>query len=355
MTRCFELARLGQGFTTPNPLVGAVLVHQDRIIGEGYHQHYGEAHAEVNAIGSVKAADRPLISRSTLYVSLEPCCIHGRTPPCTNLILHEKIPEVVVSVLDYTAEVKGKGVRALRREGVKVTTGVLAREGAELSIIRNTFVVKRRPFVALKFARSFDGFIGLPGRQVWISNVYSKRLSHKLRHRFDAILVGTQTALTDDPSLDNRLWFGSTPWKVLLDRKLKVSPASKLFHSAGRVLVVCEATKRREAYPEQVEFLELPFNAELLQQLLLWLAERNISSLLVEGGAETLNHFIAEELWDEAWIFTSENRLEGGIPAPVLSGATVSKFRLGNDLVSILHSAARQIFSEEIARHSASS
>lgn len=355
MRRCFELARLGEGFTAPNPMVGAVLVHNGRIIGEGYHASYGQAHAEVNAVGSVQPDDKNLIPQSTLYVSLEPCCIHGRTPPCTSLILQEKIPEVVVSVLDYTAEVRGKGLELLRSEGVKVTAGVLAEEGAELSIVRNTFVAKRRPFIALKYARSKDGFMGVRGRQVWISNRYSRRLSHKLRNRFDAILVGTNTALTDDPSLDNRLWYGTSPAKVLLDRNLRVPPESKLFHTPGKTLVVCEAMPDRHSYPEQVEFIRCAFDTELPGSLLQNLAGRNISSLLVEGGAVTLNHFIDQGLWDEAWIFTSNHRLGEGIQAPPLAGVEVSGFQLGSDRITVLHAISRRKFSAEIARLSACS
>lgn len=354
MRRCFDLARLGEGATSPNPMVGAVLVHQDRIIGEGFHQHYGHAHAEVNAVGNVKPQDRHLISKATLFVSLEPCCIYGRTPPCTSLILQEKIPEVVVSVLDYTTEVKGKGISLLRSEGVKVRTGILAKEGAELSVVRNTFVAKRRPYIALKYACSANGIMGVVGKQIWISNQYSKRLSHKLRNRFDAILIGTTTAMTDDPSLNNRLWYGSTPLKVLIDRNLKVSPSAKLFHTPGNSIVVCEAKKDKSEYSAHVEFLELNFEEKFLEQMLSHLAERGMSSLLVEGGAATLQQFIEHELWDEAWVFTSDKYLEAGIPAPQVEGEEATRFELGSDLVRVIHSKGMRNFVAEIARLSSS-
>lgn len=262
---------------------------------------------------------------------------------------------MVVSVLDYTAAVKGKGIQLLRNQGVKVTTGVLASEGAELSIIRNTFVAKRRPFIALKYAQSRDGFMGVAGKQVWISNQWSKRLSHKLRNRFDAILVGTQTALIDNPSLDNRLWFGSTPVKVLIDRELKVPPAAKLFHSPGTTYVICERENDGAAYPASVRFVGLKFDKDLLTQMLNFLASQNISSLLVEGGAATLKHFIDEGLWDEAWIFTSDKLLGQGIAAPRVAGVPAAGYRFGSDLLSVIHAASRREFSSAIAKLSASS
>lgn len=349
MKRCFQLARLGEGFTSPNPLVGAVLVHKDRIIGEGYHQKYGMAHAEVNAVNDVKSQDRHLIPEASLYVSLEPCCNFGRTPPCTDLILREKIKKVFVSVIDYTAEVKGLGIQKLRNAGVEVKTGVLAAEGAELSIVRNTFVARNRPFVALKFARTSNGYMGMTGKQVWISNNYSKRLSHKMRNQFGGILVGTNTAVTDNPSLNNRLWFGTTPVKVLIDRDLKVEPHSRVFQTEGNTIIFSECAPSLLTKKIKAEIITLPFDEDFLPQLLAELAHRNVTSLLVEGGAQTIGHFLRHELWDEAWVFTSDRNLSKGIATPRIDGVLKESFQMGNDMIKVIHAHQRCRFSEEIA------
>ncbi|RMF32110.1 MAG: bifunctional diaminohydroxyphosphoribosylaminopyrimidine deaminase/5-amino-6-(5-phosphoribosylamino)uracil reductase RibD, partial [Bacteroidetes bacterium] len=224
MRRCFDLARLGAGRVSPNPMVGAVLVYEGRIIGEGWHRRYGGAHAEVNALASVAPSDRALIRRSTLYVSLEPCCIHRKTPPCTNLILREGIPRVVVSCLDPTPEVNGRGLELLREGGVEVRVGVLEEEGRRLIRFREAFVRHGRPFVLLKFACSRDGFLGKPGEQIWISNPWTKRWVHRCRAAADAILVGTRTARTDNPQLTTRLFFGDSPLRIVLDRRLTLPP-----------------------------------------------------------------------------------------------------------------------------------
>lgn len=219
LRRCFDLAKLGAGNVSPNPMVGAVLVHQGRIIGEGFHSHYGGPHAEVEAVRSVSPSDQSLIRESTLYVSLEPCCVHGRTPPCTNLILDMGIPRVVISNLDESPGVNGKGIRLLEEAGVEVHTHVLEDEGLPYSRIRNTFVRNRRPYIVLKYARSADGFLGRENESVWLTNGISKRLVHKWRSEVDAILVGTQTLRVDDPGLTNRLYFGKSPIRLVLDRE----------------------------------------------------------------------------------------------------------------------------------------
>jgi diaminohydroxyphosphoribosylaminopyrimidine deaminase/5-amino-6-(5-phosphoribosylamino)uracil reductase len=331
MQRCFELARLGAGNVAPNPLVGAVLVHDGRIIGEGWHQRYGQAHAEVNAVNGVREADRHLIERATLYVSLEPCNVFGKTPPCTDLVLRCKIPRVFISCLDQTPEVSGRGVEKLREAGVEVITGISTREGARISQVRNTFVTKKRPFVLLKFARSRDGFLGRGGEPVWISNAFSKRLVHRLRSEYSAILVGTRTALTDNPQLTARLWPGNSPLRILLDRRLQVPDSYHLLSDGSPTLVVTQAELPSASPSPAVRYHRLDFDEQLLPALMDFLFRCDISSLMVEGGAETLGHFIGQEIWDEALVLEGAGILGGGICAPALGGAPAEEYRLGSD------------------------
>lgn len=331
MQRCFELARLGAGHVSPNPMVGAVLVHQDRIIGEGYHQAYGEAHAEVNAINSVRPEDQHLISESTLYVSLEPCCIYGRTPPCTNLIINQKIPKVILSVLDESPDVKGKGVQMLRDAGIEVVTGILEEEGKELAAIRNTFVRENRPYILLKYAVSSNNvFAPLPARQLWLSNQFSKRLVHKWRMETDAILVGTTTALTDDPNLTNRLYYGSSPIRVVIDRDLAIPKEAALFNGETKTIVFT----RKEAENQNtdtLQYIQIDFQENLPEQIVQKLAEQKITSLLIEGGAMTLESFVKANLWDEARVFISDHWVEKGIPAPEIHRPPTQKHTIDND------------------------
>lgn len=337
MQRCFDLARLGAGTVSPNPMVGAVLVYQGRIIGEGYHQAYGQAHAEVNAINSVKAVDKPLIKQSTLYVSLEPCCIYGRTPPCTNLILEHKIPRVIISVVDQTSEVSGRGLAILRSAGVDVKIHMLADAGADLAQIRNTFAYQKRPFVLLKYAISQDHKLApIPSKQLWLSNAYSKRLSHRWRMEYDAILVGTNTAVIDDPALSNRLYYGRSPIRIVLDRKGSLPSTLKLFDGQQNTLVFIspkylDNTRRND----QVEYIPIDFSRNLIPNLLEELAARNISSLQVEGGQKTLASFIKNGLWDEARVFQSQRWIGNGLVAPDLKQAAQQRFQLDNDYLFV--------------------
>lgn len=331
MQRCFDLALLGAGKVSPNPMVGAVLVYEGRIIGEGYHRAYGEAHAEVNALRKVRPADQDKVPAATLYVSLEPCCVYGRTPPCTNLILERRIPRVVISCLDDTPEVNGRGVAILRAGGARVTTGILEDQGRRLSCIRSTFVTQSRPYVILKYARTPAGrFAPDPPRQFWITNDYSRRLVHKWRSETDAVLVGTNTALIDDPQLTNRLYFGPSPLRIVLDRRLRLPGRLQLLSGDAPTLVVTESTPPPDR--ENLSYLQLPFGEEdFLLRLLRNLAERNISSLTVEGGARLLPAFIRQRLWDEARVLVGSRELAGGLPAPVLPVSPSRKFHLAND------------------------
>ena len=333
MQRCFDVARLGAGRVSPNPMVGAVLVHIDRIIGEGWHRQFGQAHAEVNAVHSVQEEERHLIPNSTMYVSLEPCNIHGNTPPCTDLILKEKIKKVVISCIDHTPQVKGRGVALLEKAGVEVVHGVLKEKGGAVSAFRNTFTSKKRPYVQLKFAKTSNGFIGKQGQQVWISNLFSKRLAHKCRAEYDAILIGTNTALTDDPQLNNRLWFGKSPLRIVLDKNLRVPLDSQLYKGT-QTWVITEKETAAE-YPSNVSLIRLPFDGKLLERILNLLFEKKITSLIVEGGAFTLNQFIKKGLWDEAWVFTGSKLIQNGLLAPNVSGKLVCEEKMGDDLLTI--------------------
>ncbi len=331
MRRCFDLARLGRGYVAPNPEVGAVLVCQNRIIGEGFHQRYGHAHAEVNAVHSVSPGDRELIPKSTLYVSLEPCCFHGQTPACTTLILKQQIPRVVISCLDNTPEVAGKGVQILREAGVEVSVGVLEEEGRRLARVRRVIAEKNRPYVMLKFAQTQNGFFAPfdPGRQ-WISHPLTKRLTHKWRAEVDAILIGRYTAQIDDPKLTTRHYFGPSPLRIVLDPKASLPPLLRLFqdgHPTWRV-VDPGISSPGKVKARTLAVASLP---ELLTELL----ENQVGTLLVEGGAKTLRRFLAAGLWDEARVLTGPGTLDQGVAAPLPDHPPLERYRLGNNLLEI--------------------
>ncbi|MCB9082219.1 MAG: bifunctional diaminohydroxyphosphoribosylaminopyrimidine deaminase/5-amino-6-(5-phosphoribosylamino)uracil reductase RibD [Lewinellaceae bacterium] len=343
--RCFELARLGAPYTSPNPQVGAVLVHQNRIIGEGYHQKYGQAHAEVNAVRSVREVDRGLISASTLYVSLEPCSIFGRTPPCTGLILAERIPRVVIAAIDQTPGVAGSGVAQLRQAGVDVITDVLSEEGNQLAQPRNTFVREHRPYVILKMAVSTNGYMAPKDRsRFWLTNVYSRRLAHKWRSEVDAILVGTTTALHDDPQLDNRLFWGPSPQRIVLDRQCRLPAHLQVFNRdiATCVVVAAENWQPNAYAPGNAQVIPIPAADFQLPTILHELAQRNITVLLVEGGPTLLHAFLDAGLWDEARVLRSATALPNGIPAPLLPLEPIHREALADDLLEWYRAPAKR-------------
>lgn len=336
MRRCFDLARLGAGAVSPNPMVGAVLVHAGRIIGEGYHQHYGGAHAEVNAVASVASLDRDLICKSTLYVSLEPCCIYGKTPPCTNLIIQHKIPKVVISCLDLTPEVSGKGVKMLQTQGVEVISSVLEAEGKVLAAARNVSVQMNRPYTILKMAVTQNGFFApLDRSQYWITQAPAKRLVHRWRAEVDAILVGTGTALADNPQLDNRHYFGKSPLRIVLDRQLKLPTNLLLFSDTHKTLVVCEKLPET-SLSTKLEYLSVAFDKNFWGNLLghLW-HDYKVGILLVEGGAKVLEGLIHTGLWDECRVLEGNKTLEQGVPAPLIPGVQTKKIPLGLDELKV--------------------
>lgn len=340
MKRCFDLARLGKGYVAPNPTVGAVLVYKDRIIGEGYHQRYGHAHAEVNAVHSVAPQDRPLIASSTLYVSLEPCCFHGKTPACTSLIIENKIPRVVISCLDNSPEVAGKGVDLLRKAGVEVITGILEEEGKEVAHIRSSIVSQNRPYVILKYAQTLNGkFAPSDGRRQWISHPLSKRLTHKWRAQSNAILIGTNTARIDDPELTNRYYFGPSPLRLVIDKELSLPKNLKMFQDDQPTVIITEkGQKQQQGYANpQLSFFETPFHERLPMRILKFIHEKKLGVLMIEGGVQLLQSFLDQGLWDEARVIVGNVHWEKGIDAPQLPAILKQRKRLGSDEILIFH------------------
>lgn len=334
--RCFDLARLGAGWVSPNPMVGAVLVHQGKIIGEGYHQRYGGAHAEVNAIASVLEIDRALINKATLYVSLEPCCIFGKTPPCTNLIIQEKIPKVVISCLDLTPEVRGRGVEILKSHGIEVISGVLEEEGKSLAATRNVSVTQQRPYIILKMAITSNGYFGpADGSQFWITQPLSKRLVHRWRSEVDAILIGTTTARADNPQLDNRYYFGKSPLRIVLDRSLSLPPHLNIFSDGKKTLIVSEKKTVGVVF-NHVQYLQVPFDDHFWENLMtaLW-QDYKVGIVLIEGGAKIFESILAVQIWDEARVLEGQNILEKGFSAPVIPGIPIKKLALGLDNLKV--------------------
>lgn len=316
MHRCLQLARLARGKVAPNPMVGAVLVYNERIIGEGYHQQYGQAHAEVNCINSVKEEDKQLISQSTLYVSLEPCAHFGKTPPCADLIIKHKIRKVVIGCRDPFVEVNGKGIEKLAAAGIETEVGVMESECKELNKRFFLFNTQHRPYIVLKWAMSADDKIAPEDRsRMSISNEMTNRLVHKWRSEEMAILVGTNTAAFDDPELTTRLWPGSDPVRLVVDLHLRLPSSLKLFN--GKKTVVFNLHLHEEK--ENVLYYQVAEDASVVHQIINALYQLKIQSVLVEGGAQLLQSFIDEGLWDEARLICNQELVIGsGIAAPQL-------------------------------------
>lgn len=332
MLRCLQLAALGAGSVAPNPMVGSVLVYADKIIGEGFHQKYGEAHAEVNCIKSVKEIEKRFIEKSTLYVSLEPCNHFGKTPPCTDLILENKIPKVVIGCIDVYKEVAGKGILKLQKAGVEVVSGVLEKECIEINKRFFTFHQKFRPYIILKWAQSVNAKIGAHNRRALISNQYTNRVVHKWRSEESAILVGTNTVLQDDPFLTNRLWRGKNPVRIIIDKNLKLQPSLKIFNTDSKTIIF---NLLQDSVKENVAYIK-PREENFLNDLMHSLFENNIQSVIIEGGAKTLQSFIDKDLWDEARVITNEELIiENGIAAPEMKNFILEKQeRYSSDLIN---------------------
>jgi len=332
MHRCLELAKQGVGYVAPNPMVGAVLVHEGKIIGEGYHQQYGQAHAEVNCIRSVKPEDQHLVPYSTLYVSLEPCAHYGKTPPCADLIIQQRIPKVVIACRDPFKEVNGKGIERLQAAGVEVIYGILEKEAKELNKRFFTFHTKHRPYIILKWAQTADKKSASPNpseggaSRLLISNEYTNRLVHKWRSEEASILVGTNTALYDNPELTTRSWIGSSPIRLVIDMNLRLPKDLKLFDGKTPTIIFNTRKHDIENFSPSpfgmagVGLYQVTEDVDLVHQIVHALYQMKIQSVLVEGGARLLQSFIDENMWDEIRVITNEEMSIGeGLSAPAFT------------------------------------
>jgi diaminohydroxyphosphoribosylaminopyrimidine deaminase/5-amino-6-(5-phosphoribosylamino)uracil reductase len=320
MSRCLQLAELGASYVAPNPMVGCVLVCDNVIIGEGYHHRFGEAHAEPNAINSVK--NKELLRNATLYVSLEPCSHYGKTPPCANLIVASGIPRVIIGTLDPNPKVAGRGVEILRQAGIEVKVGVMENECRELNKRFFIFHEQKRPYILLKWAQTQDGFIDRKRTSaveppLLISNNITRQLTHKMRSENQAILVSTNTVLLDNPSLTVRYWPGKSPIRIAIDRQGRIPSNYMLFDTSVPTIIFTE--KAKSTHHPNIEFVIIDFNSESLQTILQKIYERNIHSVLVEGGSQLLNSFLTAGLWDEANVEISPKYISDGVTAPELS------------------------------------
>ena len=335
MKRCIELASKAMGSVSPNPMVGCVIVYEGNIIGEGYHEKYGKAHAEVNAIASVK--DKSLLAKSTLYVNLEPCAHFGKTPPCSNLIVEHKIPKVVIGCVDTFSEVSGKGIEKMQKAGIEVVVGVLEKGSRELNKKFFTFHEKKRPYIVLKWAESQDGFIA-PKNQIapfWMTSSESKKLVHQWRSEEDAILVGRITAEKDNPSLTTREVVGKNPIRIVTDKELKLSKELNLYNNEAQTLIFNNIKSEKI---DSNNFIKINFN-NLIESILQELYKQKIQSIIIEGGSRTLQSFIDANMWDEARIFTANKILIDGIKSPTIKGKIVTETEIGGDKLEIIINA----------------
>lgn len=340
MEIALQLAKQGAGKVAPNPMVGCVVVYQNNIIGQGFHEQFGGPHAEVNAIVNIE--DKTVLKNSTLYVTLEPCAHFGKTPPCTNLIIAHKIPKVVIACVDTFSEVSGKGIAQLKAAGIDVTVGVLERKAQELNKRFFAFHNKKRPYIILKWAQTKDGFIDVLRNEKiagqtnnaidnWITTPESKKLVHNWRAEEQAILVGTNTALNDNPQLTVREAKGKNPIRIVIDLNLRLPHTLHLFDKTVPTLVL---NYMKDEEFENLEFIKLDQEEELTTQIVELLFTKNIQSLIIEGGAQTLNTFIAQNLWDEARVFTGEKEFKKGLNTPVIHKAPKFTLQIDSDSLS---------------------
>jgi len=331
MRRALELAQLGHGHVSPNPMVGSVIVHDGKIVGEGWHKKYGEAHAEVNAVQSV--ADKSLLANSTVYVNLEPCSHVGKTPPCADLLVESKVKRVVIANLDTNPLVAGNGIKKLRAAGIEVVTGILDKEGRELNKRFFTFIEKQRPYLILKWAETADGFVAQENFDSrWISNEFSRQLVHQWRSQEDAVMIGTRTAQHDNPQLNVRDWTGRDPVRIVLDRFLRLSGKLHLFD--GKQKTICYNVLIHE---ENQNVLRIRVGeSNFLKDVVSNLYQQKIQSVIVEGGSGTLSMFLEAGWWDEARIFTTSKKFGKGIKSPLIHGSLVSQQNIQGDWLKIM-------------------
>lgn len=362
MEICLDLAKQGIGKVAPNPMVGCVIVHNNKIIGQGYHEFYGGPHAEVNAVASV--TDKALLKESTLYVNLEPCAHFGKTPPCANLIVEHQIPKVVIGCVDTFSEVSGKGIEKLENNDIEVTVGVLKEKSEELNTRFFTFHTKKRPYIILKWAQTQDGFIDverhceersnlnqdkpLSKKEIadqvrndekvdnWITTPQSKKLVHQWRAEEQAIMVGTNTALNDNPSLTAREVEGTNPTRIVLDMDLRLPEHLHLFDKTVTTLVF---NQHKNDSSTNLEFIKINSEKNIISQVLKDLYKHEIQSVIIEGGAQLLNSFIAQGLWDEARVFTGVKKFNKGLEAPILNRKPQQTETIDTDILNIYFNA----------------
>ncbi len=332
--RCIELAQNAKGYTSPNPMVGSVIVHNEQIIGEGWHHAPGQPHAEVNAINSV--VEKSKLEESTIYVSLEPCAHFGRTPPCSDLIIENMIPKVVIGCRDPFEQVNGRGIEKLKAAGIEVIEGILENECLDLNKAFFTFHTKKRPYIILKWAQTGDGFMDISRKEnekgiKWITQPETKTLVHQWRAEVDAILAGKYTVLNDNPSLTVREVGGKNPLRLVLDSKGEITPDYSIFNEEAQTVVFVD----RNINSTNSNHYPIDYSNSPLEQVMDYCYQNQIQSVLVEGGAHTLQSFIDEGLWDEARVLTGVGTFENGLQAPGLNFAPISTFSFGKDIVNI--------------------
>ena len=342
MSRCIELAKNGLGSTYPNPLVGAIIVYNNAIIGEGWHHKAGQPHAEVNAINSVE--DASVLKEATMYVSLEPCSHFGKTPPCADLLIEKGFKKVVIGSTDPNPKVSGKGIKKLIESGCDVVVGILSNACDELNKRFFTFHTKNRPYIILKWAQTLDGFIAprpehrSKKEPVWITTQETRQWVHKTRSEEQAILVGTKTVLEDNPSLTTRDWHGASPIRVIIDRELKVPESASVLDGKVKTIIITEIEKKST---DSIIYEVIDFSMKTSQQICAILHKYNLQSVIVEGGANTLQYFINDNLWDEAHVYIGSTTFDDGILAPKLKGFENKVIQMNNDVLKIYKNKAQ--------------
>ncbi len=338
INRCIQLAKNGLGTTYPNPLVGSVIVHNNKIIGEGWHYKSGESHAEVHAIQSVK--DHSILQDATIYVSLEPCSHYGKTPPCCNLIIEKGIKRVIIGTIDPFSKVSGAGVQKLMNAGCDVTVGVLEKECQELNKRFFTFHNKKRPYIILKWAETTDGFIAPDSKDtrepVWITNLFAKQLVHKWRAEEQAILVGSTTVTQDNPKLTTRDWPGQHPTRIIIDRSDSITKDSAIYDKTSPTIIITSEKYKKENSNNLI-YEVVSTNKNIIKEICTILYKHNIQSVIIEGGSYTIQSFIDKNLWDEARVFKGNRTFKTGTKAPILTGNLITEEKINDTILKNYH------------------